>query len=145
MKIWIGNKLTTTTSSMLWSSCCKLSIKCKEISSLQTPGTHFYLEYCRSQFITKTRINIVKPVNSDHWREFWKRSHKTGSFYIEVMIFVNKIVSIGIHTVICQLWVRFLTNIMICIKIHSLKELWTHLNVQTGLLQTCKGPDGSMS
>ena len=33
----------------------------------------------------------VKPVYSDHWREFWKRLHKTGSLYIEVMIFAPKI------------------------------------------------------
>jgi len=28
----------------------------------------------------------VKPVYSNHWREFWKRLHKTGSLYLRAKL-----------------------------------------------------------
>ena len=45
-------------------------------------------------------IYTVKPVYSDLWCEFLKRSCKTVSLYIEVMIFAHKIMSISINAVI---------------------------------------------
>ena len=53
-------------------------------------------------------IDTVKLVYSDHWSEFLKMSHKTISLYIEVMIFVNKIMSNNLHVYKC-IWQCLLT------------------------------------
>ena len=50
------------------------------------PGLRYSGIYSFMQF-----VYTVKLVYSDHWREFWKRSYKTGSLYIEVIIFAPKI------------------------------------------------------
>jgi hypothetical protein len=52
------------------------------------PGLRYSGIYSLSNLLY---IYTVKLVYSNHWREFWKRSYKTGSLYIEVIIFAPKI------------------------------------------------------